>query len=244
MNEPPRLRDEPYSALERSLLDAGRSYSASDSTRRRALAALGVAGLATSGSAAASSLSSLTKSGLTKWGAVAVLAGGGALAAAHYLRQAPSTTAASGALGAPLTAATAAVPAAAPPAIEGAPVAPDGDAVPVVEASAIPTAAPNAPRVEAKAAQAAPAALAAELSALDAVRGSLRAGNPSAALSALDAYSRSFPRGKLGLEAEVLRIDALAKSGQTAAARSRAEAFIKRHPDSVLASRVRSSVGL
>ncbi|MET0795140.1 MAG: outer membrane protein assembly factor BamD, partial [Polyangiaceae bacterium] len=98
----------------------------------------------------------------------------------------------------------------------------------------------NAPRIEPKAA---PPALAAELSALDAARSSLSAGDPKAALSALDAYSRTFPRGRLGLEAEVLRIDALAKSGQTAAARSRAEAFIKRHPDSVLASRVRGYVG-
>jgi len=85
--------------------------------------------------------------------------------------------------------------------------------------------------------------LAAELSALDAARSSLSAGEPKAALKSLDAYARNFPRGKLSIEAEVLRIDALAKSGQTAAARSRAEAFIKRHPDSVLASRVRSSIG-
>jgi len=42
----------------------------------------------------------------------------------------------------------------------------------------------------------------------------------------------------------VLRIGALAKSGQTDAARKRAEAFLRRHPDSVLASRVRSYAGL
>jgi outer membrane protein assembly factor BamD (BamD/ComL family) len=95
-----------------------------------------------------------------------------------------------------------------------------------------------APRGEPKAAP-----LSAELSALDSARSSLVAGDPSAALSALDAYSRKFPHGRLNLEAEVLRIDALAKSGQTVAARQRASAFIRRHPDSVLATRVRAFVG-
>jgi hypothetical protein len=38
----------------------------------------------------------------------------------------------------------------------------------------------------------------------------------------------------------VLRIDALARSGHTDAARLRANAFLRRHPTSVLASRVRA----
>ena len=76
--------------------------------------------------------------------------------------------------------------------------------------------------------------------ALDAARSKLASGDAAGALTALDAYARNFPHGKLGLEAEVVRIDALAKSGQTVAARKRAEAFMKRHPDSVLASRVRA----
>lgn len=234
MTEPPRFLDEPHSALERSLLEAGRSYTASASTRRRALTALGVAGLATSSTAAAASAS---KAGLAKWAAVAALAGGGALAAAHYLtRPAQSVGAPPSAL---VGSAHDSQPVALPP-----PVDTGESSVPVVDESALPTesalpSAPmNAPRAEPK------AALAAELSALDSVRAQLNAGQPKAALSSLDAYSRTFPRGRLRLEAEVLRIDALAKSGQTAAAHSRAEAFIKRHPDSVLASRVRGYVGL
>jgi TolA-binding protein len=108
----------------------------------------------------------------------------------------------------------------------------------VVVPSAAPTLSAVAPRSEQKSAP-----LSAELSALDAARSSLVAGDPTTALSALDAYSRKFPRGRLSLEAEVLRIDALAKSGQTAAARQRASAFIRRHPDSVLATRVRAFAG-
>jgi len=100
---------------------------------------------------------------------------------------------------------------------------------------------PGSPRVESK--PSTPGPLAAELSALDAARSALASGNPSGALSGLDSYARNFPHGRLSLEAEVLRIDALAKSGQTAAAKKRAEAFMKRHPGSVLASRVRAYAG-
>jgi hypothetical protein len=229
MNEPRRLRDEPGSPLERSLLEAGRGYTASAATRRKALAALGVASVATSTSAAATSL---TKAGLAKWAVAAALVGGGVVTAAHYLAQpgpAPS----------PAPSALAVAPSnkqAPAPAVENVP-----QPAPVVADSPPPSAPVSLPRPEPKAA--APA-LAAELSALDAARSSLNAGDPKAALVALDAYARNFPHGKLAIEAEVLRIDAMAKSGQTAAARGRAEAFIKRHPDSVLASRVRSSVGL
>jgi TolA-binding protein len=82
-------------------------------------------------------------------------------------------------------------------------------------------------------------ALAAELGALDAVRSALAQGDPGGALSLLDAYAKDYPRGRLELEAEVLRIDALARAGQTDLAKKRAETFLKRHPKSVLASRVR-----
>ena len=50
------------------------------------------------------------------------------------------------------------------------------------------------------------------------------------------------PAGGCRLEAEVLRIDALAKVGRKDAARQRAEAFLRRHPNSVLATRVRAHV--
>ena len=65
----------------------------------------------------------------------------------------------------------------------------------------------------------------------------------SGALVRLDAYGRAYPHGRLGLEAEVLRIDALDESGRRDAARARAEAFLQRHPHSVLAARVRTRLG-
>jgi hypothetical protein len=93
-------------------------------------------------------------------------------------------------------------------------------------------------KVESKA-DASSAALRAELKALDGARTTLASGNAQGALTLLDAYDRGYPRGLLRLEAEVLRIDALARSGQTEAARRRADAFLRQHPKSVLASRVR-----
>jgi len=85
--------------------------------------------------------------------------------------------------------------------------------------------------------------LAHELSSLDAARGLLARGDATGALARLDAYGRAYPHGRLGLEAEVLRIDALDESGRTDAARARAEAFLQHHPHSVLAARVRTRLG-
>jgi hypothetical protein len=82
-------------------------------------------------------------------------------------------------------------------------------------------------------------ALRAELAALDAVRTTLAKDDPSRALSFLTAYFRNFPQGRLRFEAEVLRIDALAKAGQTNAAGLHAREFLKRHPNTVFTARVR-----
>jgi hypothetical protein len=81
-----------------------------------------------------------------------------------------------------------------------------------------------------------------ELGALDRARLALAKGDARRALDGLDGYDRRFPSGRLQLEAEVLRIDALARLGRKDAARQHAEAFLRRHPNSVLATRVRALV--
>lgn len=86
-------------------------------------------------------------------------------------------------------------------------------------------------------------ALQQELAQLDAVRARLTSGRAEQALSLLDSYERGSPRGALRLEAEVLRIDALSRSGRVEQARARARAFLTRHPSSVLAARVRRLAG-
>jgi hypothetical protein len=229
MNEPRRLRDEVDSDLERALLDAGASYRSSERVRARTLAALGVAGTAalTAGSAGGASSGLLTKAGWTKLLAISGIGATAVAPVAYYAWQGGEQDSAPVVVSQPRETRP---PAPAPQAPE--PPAPE----PQVEQPA--RANPVVPRAEPKSSSA--SALAAELGALDNARSRLSAGDASGALSLLDVYARSYPRGRLVLEAEVLRIDALAKSGQLGAAKRRAEAFLKRHPNSVLASRVRT----
>lgn len=253
MNEPTRLLSTPESELERALLEAGRSYTASGSTRAKTLLALGLTGVAPSVAPAAHVAGkTLTKASLAKVAISVLVVGAVALPVWRYLGQhAGSTTVAQPAVAAATVPVPTASPAEVPPApaeaapAEAAPIAsttPDS----VREASEPPASSNarggRAVRSELKPSSAPP--LTAELAALDAARTSLSHADPAGALAALDGYARDFPRGRLKLEAEVLRIGALAKSGQTDAARKRAEAFLRHHPDSVLASRVRSYADL
>lgn len=77
---------------------------------------------------------------------------------------------------------------------------------------------------------------------LGAARAALRSGDPASALEKLDAAGNRFPEGVLAQEREVLAIEALAKSGQRAAASARASAFLAAHPTSAHATKVRSFV--
>ncbi len=79
----------------------------------------------------------------------------------------------------------------------------------------------------------------AELTLLEQARSELRSGRSEAAVVTLQAYSQRFPRGVLGLEAEVLRIEALAAAGRTQEAAKRAQRVLERNPNSVVASRLK-----
>lgn len=57
--------------------------------------------------------------------------------------------------------------------------------------------------------------------------------DPAAALRVTDEHRRTFPRGRLSEEREVLAIEALAALGRWPAARARAERFERRYPGSV-----------
>ncbi|WP_437807557.1 hypothetical protein [Sorangium sp. So ce1078] len=256
MSEPRRMLEESDSPLERALLSAGASYQTSPETRAKTLAALGLAGAAAlsasaaapaaisaAGTAAASS-SLAVKLGWTKilvaLSTVGVLAGipAGYLAwRGQQVSEAVAVHRFGGTLAGPVERATSRpAPAPAEPA---APVdaRPEEMPAPARADSGGGAASRVAPKPSASS-----AALQAELSALDAARTALAGGNAQGALALLDAYSREHPRGRMGLEAEVLRIDALAKSGRLDAASQRAETFLRRHPNSVLASRVRRYV--
>lgn len=245
MKDPPRLLDDSPSALERALLDAGASYRCSAATRAKTFEALGIAsGAALSATAVGvASTSWFAKIGWTK-----LLIGVSAIGAVtavplsyQALRQKEHRSELS--RRATPAALSESRPLANPESnqVIEAPIGPSEPAVaPATETGT--TKGPSGSRLDSRSDGAAPG-LAEELAALDAARTQLTKGDAAGALSRLDLYNRSYPKGRLQLEAEVLRIDALTKSGQTALAKKRAESFLRKYPNSVLASRVRALLG-
>lgn len=238
MMEPRRLLEESTSDVERALLNAGMTYRCSATGRGKTLAALGLAGSAalSAGAVSLSTTSLMAKLGWPKL-MLAVTAIGAAtvIPLSYYVlhRQQSETVQ----LSAPAAGAVETVPApAANRAQSGQAMAPE-PGVARDEPADVGSKAAVSPKAEAKAEGS--SALSEELNALDGVRSVLAQGDAAGALARLDAYNKTFPKGRLQLEAEVLRIDALVKSGQTDIAKKRAQAFLARHPNSVLASRVR-----
>jgi hypothetical protein len=256
MTELRRLLEDTESDAERALLQAGRSYRSSRETRSKTLAALGLAGssalvavTAASGTAVSATVSATGASASTSVGATGV-----ASTAVGSLANLATVAGASGAkilMALSLAGVGTAVPLgylalhhrSEPPAIvrRVAParaVASPPDPVAMALAAdpaGGPDQAPLPPAADVSTTPAAhlrsgarPAAvsLSQELAALDAARATLARGNAEGALFLLDGYDRSCPHGRMGIEAEILRIDALAKNGQARAARRRAALFV------------------
>lgn len=70
-------------------------------------------------------------------------------------------------------------------------------------------------------------------------RATWKSGDARAALTALDAIERDFPRGVLVQERDALRIQALAALGEGARAQALARRFLEQHPQSPHAAAVR-----
>lgn len=79
-----------------------------------------------------------------------------------------------------------------------------------------------------------------EVAALDEARRALERGDSAACLRALDRYASEFKTPQLGLEASVLRVQALVARGDCAGARSLAGPLLQRSPDGPAGQRVRS----
>lgn len=129
-------------------------------------------------------------------------------------------------------------PIAPPPAVKAVRLAPAGSPVeprrvaPPAPAAPAPVSAAPSPSSETRARAATPSQLREEsLAVLDA-RSALRSGNAARSLQLLGQASARFPRGALGQEREALTIQALAQAGQLAAAKRRAAAFLRAHPQS------------
>lgn len=82
-----------------------------------------------------------------------------------------------------------------------------------------------------------------EIAKLDGVRSALRANAPAEALRLLEDYGHEHPGGVLAQEAVLLRIEALAASGNIAAARSVAERFLRDNPKTPHRRRISVLVG-
>lgn len=79
-----------------------------------------------------------------------------------------------------------------------------------------------------------------EVRLVDAARAALRVGDPSTCLRLLNTRQHRFPKGLLGPEAAIVRIEALHSSGERELVRAEGERFLVRHPSGPLATRVRA----
>jgi hypothetical protein len=242
MRDPVRLSEQSESELESALLGAGSTYRGSSRARAKTLAALGLAASATAAAstASATSLGSLTKLTWLKIIAAVSVVGTVATPVGYYVsrRQSERAVVASSRTANGAAAAAGAGPEAPAPASD-----PASTSTPLPRTSRRAPSSPFAVRRDEKRLQPRPGTgsdtLPQEVVALDAVRTELARGDSRGALSLLNTYGRAYPHGDLVLEAEVLRIEALARSGRVDVAKKRAGVFLRRHPNSVLAARVR-----
>jgi hypothetical protein len=82
-----------------------------------------------------------------------------------------------------------------------------------------------------------------EVAALDRARESLAAGDTAKAIRLVDEYGEHFPNAGLAQEATALRIEALLQQGNRSAANDLANEFLRSHPTSPHAARIRLLLG-
>jgi hypothetical protein len=240
VSEMERLIDSGADDFEHRILSAGRLDRPTAASRRRILAGLGVGGalgatLLASTMNAGGWFGNLSRAMLLR---SAMAATAGAAAVIGYVQFAPSS---------PAPHEPAALVA---PRVAAAPKAPAPAAIEVREEPAVETASPrplpvsNNVQRPARAVEAPPKpGLSDELGSLDRARQALVAGDASRSLRLLDEYQRRFAKPMLGTEAAVLRIEALAASGQRARASELGAQFLSRHGKGPYGARVRSLIG-
>lgn len=244
--EPKRLHE--GDDLGAELLQGVKSYRASADARNRTLTALGLVGAPALVAAKAASATTLGSKLWLLLGA-GVLSGGVALFTlqARSPRPVESTPPPRTAAAAPTGTSVAQVAEAKPASDESATQTNElqaNEAKDQLEGASRPTpgqpTADRAPKREAKSTTSATPrdTLKQELALLDRAQRDVAGGRGAQALSTLSEYRQQFPSGRLTLEAEALRIEALAASGKRSQARAEARAFLERHPKSLVAPRV------
>jgi hypothetical protein len=228
MKDPLRITETNPGELEGDLIASMQGDRPSRRARDRTIAALGL-GTAALG-ASSTTTAALASKGATvatviafgKWVALGVGAGALMVGLVHRPPQAPP-----------------AAPPAARPTIEVAP--------PVEPASAghadtepVPSAVAPTPSIKSSLSRKPKPDLTDEIALLDRVHEATRAGDPRGALELLGSYPRRFPRGALAPEATMLRIEALAASGQKSAAMALARQVLAASPTSPHAERLQA----
>lgn len=234
MTDPTRLIDEVGGgSLEGSLLRMARAEGPSTDGRRKILAAVTAAGITTLASQTAVATAGAKSLTAIKWGVVAAVAV--AIPTAILLRGSeeplpakaiPST------LKAPATE------------VKATPLDPPAADVPApLSLEDLPTLPSEAPAAATGAAAKPQGSLADEVAQLQKAKLALKSGSPGQALADLATYAQRFPRPMLGAEASVLRIEALSQNGDAARAKTLAEGFLAKNPNSPYAARLRSLTG-
>jgi len=213
--------------LERELLGSVRDVGPQGDAKQRAwsgiAAGLGAATVIGAGTATgvASAGKTLTTSGIFAKVALAAAVTGAAVVGGYWVLRAPQTDSASRS-----------APSVAPLPVPAPAVTVAEPAESITPPEAPPTAV-TPPRASAKRAAGTSAEmLAAESALLTQARAQLRGGDAKAAQATLERLRAEFPGGVLQQEREVLAIEVLAQRGDAAAARQRAQRFIKAHPKS------------
>ncbi|HEY8073506.1 MAG TPA: outer membrane protein assembly factor BamD [Labilithrix sp.] len=236
MSEPRRLLLDPEtSGFERELLGAWGAEQPSETARDRVMglatiaagAAVGAAALgAKAGGSIAPKAAATSIAAILKWLAIGVVVAGGAASGVAYVtrdRSIPTATATATAT--PIASATPTASATATATTSAT------DDTPAVTPSSLPAA--RATRAD---------TLADQIAMMDAIRSAIASGNGGRALRLVDDYERRFPRGAFVEEAEALRVEAIAKTGDSAAAQRAADRFLAAHPGSPHAARIRALV--
>jgi len=229
-DDPERVRVVGATELERKLLAAAGAELPDPELRARMARAIGLSGVATSAAAPASGGSSAGGATLS-WpvisASVAALALTGAAIGYTSHRAEREMPAEVAARPAPLAPASPLPP----------PVLPVATAAPAARVPA------PAPRPRRSVAAAPVSDLRGEIALLDAVRAAVAAGSDARALALLRRYEARYPTGTFRPEATALRIEVLARLGQTRQAEALGADFLAAHPDSPLAARVRRALG-
>jgi hypothetical protein len=265
MSELRRILDGPSTTpFERDLLESWASEQPSPAARARALAIAGAAAgtLAAAAAATATAASTGAAAGtaapgtaaagaggaavIAKWGILLALVVGSAVGGVLVLRglrsartaDAPPTAVATSPLATTTTTTT--------------PTATPRDEAKVVSPADLPAAAPAAATTTtaagtaaatgtvATADTAAAASFAEEIASFDRARAALDAGDADRAIALVETYERRFPSGTFLQEAEVLRVQALTRKGDTAGAHRVGQRFLAAHPTSPHAARIRA----